>query len=88
MPPAIVAIALVAIGVPAAMRALLGRPRGLGAAWLASAAAVAVAQTIGELAGSHTGVLGDAHVLFAGLGAALATAVVAAVETRRGRTVR
>lgn len=85
MPPAVVAVALVAIGVPAALRALLGRPHGLGAAWLASLAAAAVAQSAGELAGARFGVLGDAQVLLAGIGATLASLAVAAVETRRRR---
>ena len=83
MPPAVVTVALVTIGVPAALRALLGRPRGLGAAWLASLAAAAVAQSAGELAGCRIGVLGDAQVLLAGVGATLASLTVAAVETRR-----
>lgn len=83
MPPAVVAVALVAIGVPAALRALFGRPRGLGATWLASLAAAAAAQSAGELAGSRLGVLGDAQVLLAGIGATLASLAVAAVETRR-----
>ena len=85
MPPAVVAIALVAVGVPAALRALLGRPRGLPSAWLASLAAAAAAQSAGELTGSRLGVLGDAQVLLAGIGATLASLAVAAVETRRRR---
>lgn len=83
MPPAVLAVALVAIAIPAALKAMSGRPRGLPAAWLASLAAVAVAQSAGELAGSRLGVLGDAQLLLAGLGAALASLAVAAVETRR-----
>lgn len=83
MPPAVIAVALVAIGVPAALKAVLGRPRGLPAAWLAALAAVAVAQSAGELAGSRLGVLGDAQLLLAGVGATLASLAVAAVETRR-----
>ena len=83
MPPAVLVVALVAIAVPAALKAMWGRPRGLPAAWLASLAAVAVAQSAGELAGSRLGVLGDAQLLLAGLGAALASLAVAAVETRR-----
>lgn len=43
MPPALIPLALVALGVPAAMRAVLGRPRALGAAWVLAAAAVALA---------------------------------------------
>ncbi len=72
MPPALVPLALVAIGVPAAMRAALGRPRSLGRAWLLGLTAVAIAQAAGELTGSRLGVLGDAQVLFAALGAVLA----------------
>ena len=83
MPPAVVAVALVAIGVPAALTALLGRPRGLPAAWLASLAAVLVAQSAGELAGSRFDVLGDAQLVQAGVGATIASLAVAAVETRR-----
>lgn len=74
MPPALIPLALVAIGVPAAFRAALGRPRSLGAAWLLAFAAVAIAQAAGELTGSHVGVLGDAQLLFATLAALLASA--------------
>ena len=74
MPPALVPLALVAIGIPAALRAALGRPRSLGAAWLLAITAVAVAQAAGELTGSRVGVLGDAQLLFASIGALLAAA--------------
>ncbi len=74
MPPILVPLGLVAIGVPAALRAALGRPRSLGAAWLLAATAVAIAQAAGELTGSRIGVLGDAQLLFAALGALLAAA--------------
>ena len=74
MPPALVPLALVAIGIPAALRAALGRPRSLGAAWLLAITAVAVAQAAGELTGSRVGVLGDAQLLFASVGALLAAA--------------
>ena len=83
MPPAVVLLTLVAVGVPAAALALFGRPRGLGTAWLASAIAVTGAQAAGELAGARTGTLGDAHVLLAAAGAALAS-IGAAVLERRG----
>lgn len=83
MPPAVLALCLLAIGIPAALRAVFGRPRSLGTAWLASLAAAAVAQAAGELAGGRFGLLGDAHLLLAGIGATLASAAVAAVETRR-----
>ena len=74
MPPALVPLALVAIGIPAALRAALGRPRSLGAAWLLALTAAAVAQAAGELTGSRIGVLGDAQILFASVGALLAAA--------------
>lgn len=86
MPPAVVPLALVAIGVPAAVRAVLGRPRSLGAAWLAAVGAVVAAQTIGELSGSRLGVLGDAQVLLAALAALITSAAVALREGAwRGR---
>ena len=74
MPPALVPLALVAVGIPAALRAALGRPRSLGAAWLLALTAVAIAQAAGELTGSRVGVLGDAQLLFASVGALLAAA--------------
>ena len=85
MPPALVPLALVAIGIPAALRAALGRPRSLGAAWLLALTAVAVAQVAGELTGSRVGVLGDAQLLFASIGALLAAAgqSVAEGDTKR-----
>ncbi len=72
MPPSLIPLALVAIGVPAGFRAAFGRPRSLGRAWLLAFAAVAIAQAAGELTGSRLGMLGDAQVLFAALGASLA----------------
>ena len=80
MPPALVVILLVAVGVPAAARSALGRPRHLAAAWIAAATAALVAQVLGELAGSRTGVLGDAQLAAALAAALLATVAVAAVE--------
>ena len=80
MPPALVPLALLAIGVPAAMRSALGRPRSLGRAWLLSLTAVAIAQAAGELTGSRLGVVGDAQVLFAALGALLAAVGLAIAE--------
>lgn len=80
MPPVLVPLVLVAIGVPAALRAALGRPRSLGRAWLLALAAVAVAQAAGELTGSRLGVLGDAQVLFATVAALLATAGLGVAE--------
>lgn len=84
MPPAVVPLALVAIGVPAAVRALLGRPRALGTAWLAGIAAVAVAQTAGELTGTRVALLGDAQVGLAAA-AALATSLLLALRERGSR---
>lgn len=85
MPPALIPLALVALGVPAAFRAVVGRPRSLGAAWVLAAAAVALAQAIGELSGSRVGVLGDAQLLFAAAAAAAATFAVSVAEPRRTR---
>ncbi|HEV8230448.1 MAG TPA: hypothetical protein VGQ86_10850 [Candidatus Limnocylindria bacterium] len=85
MPPALVPLALVAIGVPAAMRAALGRPRSLGAAWVLAFAAVALAQAAGEIFGSRMGVLGDAQLLLASAAAALAAGAVSVAEPRRAR---
>lgn len=80
MPPALVPLALVALGVPAAVRAAMGRPRSLARAWLLAAAAVAVAQAAGELTGSRVGVLGDAQLLFAAVAALIAAAALAVAE--------
>jgi hypothetical protein len=85
MPPALVPLALLALGIPAALRAALGWPRSLGRAWLLALTAVALAQAAGELTGSRVGVLGDAQVLFAAVAALLAAAglAVAEGETKR-----
>jgi hypothetical protein len=80
MPPALVPLVLVAIGVPAALRAALGRPRSLGRAWLLAFTAVAIAQAAGELTGSRLGVLGDAQILFAALGAVVAAVGLSIAE--------
>ncbi len=80
MPPAVVALLLVAVGVPAAARALAGRPRSLGAAWLLSVAAVATAQALGEVTGARAGVLGDAQILLAAVFALAASFVVSVAE--------
>ena len=80
MPPALVPLALVALGVPAALRAAHGRPRSLGRAWLLAFAAVAIAQAAGELTGSRLGMLGDAQVLFAAVGALLAAIGLSVAE--------
>ena len=68
---------------PAAFRATLGRPRVLPAAWALSFAAVLAAQVLGEIGGWRTGTLGEAQILFAALGAALASITVAALEGLR-----
>jgi len=83
MPPALVPLALVAIGVPAAVRAAFGRPRGMLASWVLALAAVLVAQTLGEIGGWRTGTLGEAQVLFAAVGAGLASVAVALLEQLR-----
>lgn len=82
MPPAIVPLALVALGVPAAFRAVLGRPRALSSAWLAAAAAAAIAQVAGEVTGLRIGVLGDAQLLLAAVASALTSTLVAVLERR------
>jgi hypothetical protein len=83
MPPALIPLALVALGIPAALRAALGRPRSLGAAWMLAAAAVALAQAVGEISGSRVGVLGDAQLLLATLAALVAAFAVSLAEPRR-----
>ena len=80
MPPALVPLTLVALGVPAALRALLGRPRGMAPAWSLAAAAALAAQVLGEIGGWRTGTLGEAQVLLAAVGAALASVTVAVLE--------
>ena len=83
MPPALIPLALVALGVPAALRAAFGRPRALGAAWVLAAAAVALAQAAGEISGSRLGVLGDAQLLLAAIAALVAAFAVSVAEPRR-----
>lgn len=80
MPPALVPLALVALGIPAALNAALGRPRSLSRAWLLALAAVAIAQAAGELTGSRLGMLGDAQVFFAAAGALLASLGLSVAE--------
>jgi hypothetical protein len=80
MPPVVVVLALVATGVPAGAHAAFGRPRSLwGASFLALALA-AGAQALGELAGLTLGIVGDAQLLLATVGAAAAAVVVAIAE--------
>ncbi len=80
MPPAVVALALVAVGVPAAFRAVLGRPRNLLVAWLIAGVAAAVAQAAGELFDWRGGTLGDAQLLGATVGAVLASVLAMGLE--------
>jgi hypothetical protein len=82
VPPALIPLALVALGVPAALRATIGRPRSLGAAWILAAAAVALAQAAGEISGARVGVLGDAQLLLAVVAALLAAFAVSVAEPR------
>lgn len=83
LPPALVPLALVAIGVPAAIRAAFGRPRGMAAAWVLSFAVTLLAQAAGEIGGWRAGTLGEAQVLVAAVGAALASVTVAVLERLR-----
>jgi len=53
------------------------------AAWVLSIAAALVAQAAGEIGGWRTGTLGEAQVLFAACGAALASVAVAILEDLR-----
>lgn len=73
-------LTLVSLGVPAGIRALIGRPRSLGRAWLLAGALAFAAQALGELAGFSLGVLGDAQLALAGGAAAVAAAIVAVAE--------
>ena len=83
MPPALVPLVLVALGIPAAVRAAFGRPRGMLGAWVLALAAALLAQALGEIGGWRTGTLGEAQVLLAAVGAALATVAVAFLEQLR-----
>ena len=80
MPPALIPLALLALGIPAALRAAVGRPHSLSRAWLLAFTAVAIAQAAGELTGSRLGMLGDAQVLFAAAGALLASIGLSVAE--------
>ena len=80
MPPAIVVLGLVALGVPAGVRAVVGKPRSLGRAWLLAGALALGAQAVGELAGVSLGVLGDAQLALAAIAAGIAAAIVAIAE--------
>lgn len=53
-------------------------------AWILAAATVLAAQVAGELVGWRSGILGEAQILLAGVGALCATLAVAVLEwTRR-----
>jgi len=80
MPPAVVVLGLVALGVPAGVRAAFGRPRSLARAWLLAAALALAAQAVGELGGVSLGVLGDAQLALAAVAAGIAAAIVAIAE--------
>jgi hypothetical protein len=85
MPPALVPLALIAIGIPAALRAAIGRPRSLVAAWVLAASAAAVAQAVGEIFAVRAGVLGDAQLLLGTLAATVAALAVGFAERRDTR---
>jgi hypothetical protein len=80
MPPAVVVLGLVALGVPAAVRAAFGRPRSLGRAWLLAGALALAAQALGELSGVSLGVLGDTQLALAIVAAGIAAATVSVAE--------
>ena len=82
MPPALVVIVLVGIGVPAIIRSAIGRPRHIVAAWIASLTAALVAQVLGEVSGGRLGVLGDAQLVAAVALCFIATVAVVALERR------
>jgi hypothetical protein len=80
LPPAVIVLGLVAIGVPTGVRAAFGRPRSLGRAWLLAAALALAAQALGELGGISLGVLGDAQLALAIVAAGIAAAIVSVAE--------
>ncbi len=80
MPPSIILLALVAIGVPSVARAVLGRPRLSLASTLASVLAVVLAQVAGELARWSLAVVGDTQIGAALAASAFACVVVGLVE--------
>jgi len=80
VPPAVVVVGLVALGVPAGVRAIFGRPRSLGRAWLLAGALALAAQALGELSGVSLGVLGDTQLALAVVAAGIAAAAVAIAE--------
>ena len=88
MPPSLVLLGLIAIALPAGAHALLGRPRLLLAAFVASAVAVVVAQVAGELARVSVAVVGDAQLGAAVVASAFGTALVALAEPSDNRKRR
>ncbi len=82
MPPAFVVILVIGLGVPAVVRAIVGRPRAFVASHVAAVTAALMAQVRAEVAGWRTGVLGDAQVLVSGLAALGAALAVALLEGR------
>ncbi len=75
-----VVLGLVALGVPAGIRAAFGRPRSLGRAWLLAGALALAAQALSELSGVSLGVLGDTQLVLAVVAAGIAAATVAIAE--------
>lgn len=80
MPPVVVLLALLAVGIPGLLRAALGRPRLQLVAIVASAIGVTGAQVAGELLRFPFAVVGDTHVGLAALASLTASALVAIVE--------
>jgi membrane associated rhomboid family serine protease len=85
MPPSLLLLALIAIAIPTAARALLGRPRLLLAALGTSLVGAIVAQAAGELTRVGVGVIGDTQLAAAVAGSVVGTALVMLVEPRRTR---
>ena len=75
-----VVLGLVALGVPAGIRAAFGRPRSLGRAWLLAGALALAAQALDELSGVSLGVMGDTQLVLAVVAAGIAAASVAIAE--------
>ncbi len=75
-----VVLGLVALGVPAGVRAAFGRPRSLGRAWLLAGALALAAQALGELSGVSLGLLGDTQLVLAVVAAGIAAVTVAIAE--------
>lgn len=80
MPPVVLLLALLALGVPSLLRAALGRPRLLLVAIVASAIGVTAAQVAGELLRFPIAIVGDTQVGLAAVASLAASALVAIVE--------